>query len=104
MTMDLDSRLAQETVGRWVGNKAEDANTWTLNMGYAISGMTRKLNFQKFGPRGAIFPSVRKQDDGSVLLAIKWVTAKRGFRRIVERNLKVAKRHIWTTWTADPKW
>ena len=96
--MKLDSGRAMETASEWVETKSEAASSHLTNMGYAIAGMTRKLNFEKFGPRGAIFPSVRK-DGSEVRLQIKWVRANRGFRKIVARHIGQAKRHIWSRWT-----
>ena len=58
---------------------------------------------RKIGRRVGVFPSVRKQTD-SVRLHIKWSRANRGLRRKVAKNLLVAKRRIWSSWTADPKW
>ena len=96
--MTLDSRLAQQTMDRWAAEKLEAARSRLFNMGSAISGTTRWLNVRKLGPRVGLFPGVRKVDEDTVRLQVKWKTANKGIRRITARNLKEAKRHIWTSW------
>ena len=87
---DDGARLGVATATGEVGSafgstkKNGDADAWLLNMGFAISGMTRKLNFRKLGPRvGAVSPSVRKQDRFS---APADQVAEQGEQRVPEQS------------------
>ena len=85
LTTELDSRRAQQAISRWVDKKTGDADAWLLNMGYAISGMTRWLNVRKIGPscRGV---SVGPKTNRFCSLQIKWSRANRGLRRKVRQK------------------
>ena len=104
LTTELDSRLAEKAIERWSGERREAADAWLLNMGFAISGMTRWLNVRKISPRVGVFPSVARTGADEVRLRIKWRRANRGLRKLVARSLRLAKRRTWSEWTADPKW
>ena len=99
MSMEGDARV-QAAVIRLVDEAGVDAHDWLMSMGYAISGNTQWLNRNQTGGRLNVYPSVRKTPEG-VRLNITWRRANRGTRRIVAKNLRVAKRHIWGAWTAD---
>lgn len=99
MSLDGDARV-REAVAKFVDETGIDAHEWLMKMGYAISGNTQWLNRRQTKGRLNIYPSVRKQPDG-VRLDIRWRKANRGTRRLVAKNLSVAKRHTWTKWTSQ---
>ena len=99
MSLQGDARVRSE-VKRFAEESKAEAHDWLMNMGYAISGNTQWLNQQKTRGRLNVYPSVRKVP-GGVRLNVKWRRANRATRRLVAKNLNVAKRHIWGRWTAQ---
>ena len=99
MSFEGESK-ARAATEAFVSDAAVEAHDWLMSMGYAISGNTQWLNRHQTDGRLNIYPSVRKRPDG-VRLNITWRKANRGTRRLVAKNLIVAKRHIWGAWTAD---
>ena len=99
MSLEGDARVLA-AVTKFVDEAGIDAIDWLENMGYAISGNTQWLNRRQTKGRLNIYPSVRKTPDG-VRLNITWRKANRGTRRLVAKNLIVAKRHVWNRWTSQ---
>ena len=97
MSLDGGSKVAAAT-DEFVADVKVEAHGWLMNMGYAISGNTEWLNKRQTHGGLHVYPSVRKMPEG-VRLQIKWRKANRGTRRIVAKNLIVAKRAQWAWWT-----
>ena len=97
MSLEGESKVSAATEA-FVAVASAEAHDWLMNMGYAISGNTQWLNRRQTRGGLNIYPSVRKRPEG-VKLQIKWRKANRGTRRLVAKNLIVAKRAQWDWWT-----
>ena len=97
MSVEGETRV-NAAASRFVEDSSAQAHEWLMNMGYAISGTTQSLNQQATGGSLNVYQSVRKVP-GGVKLQVKWKRANRGTRRLVAKNLGLAKNSIWSRWT-----